>query len=77
MPIVQMRQYADLREQGISTLETRRIMLEGHRAAVCAQIAELDRCRSFLDYRTDYYALCEQHVEAGLPVPAYRAPERK
>jgi DNA-binding transcriptional MerR regulator len=77
MPIDQMRRYAQLREQGISTLEARRRMLEDHREAVRAQIAQLEACRDLLDYKVDYYEMAEQQVEAGLPVPTYRAPERK
>ena len=77
MPIVQMRRYAALRDQGITTLEARRLMLEEHREQVLRQIEELDRCRRLLDHKIDYYHLTEQHLEAGLPVPTYRMPERK
>lgn len=77
MPLVQMRRYVQLREQGISTLEMRRQMLEEHRTAVCAQIAQLEQCRNLIDYKIDYYQLAEQQVEDGLPIPTYRAPERE
>lgn len=41
MPIVQMREYAQLRAQGPTTIEQRMRMLDAHRAAVQAQIATL------------------------------------
>jgi DNA-binding transcriptional MerR regulator len=77
MPIVQMKRYADLRERGLSTLEARRLMLEEHHAFVCAQIAELEQCRLLLEFKIDYYKLSEQSLEAGLPIPLYRAPRGK
>ena len=77
MPIVQMRRYARLREQGVTTLEARRLMLEEHREALAAQIEELEQSRLFLNHKIDYYHLTEHHLEAGLPVPTYRMPERR
>ncbi len=77
MPIVQMRRYAWLCEQGITTLEARRLMLEEYHEALAAQIEELEQSRLFLNHKIDYYHLTEQNLQAGLPVPIYRMPERR
>ena len=57
MPIRDMLRYAALRERGVDGTEAeRRELLERHRAAVRAQIAELQACLLVLDTKIAGYA---------------------
>src|SRR5271156_4832301 len=49
MPIRGMLHYAALRKRGVGTEAERRELLERHRAAVCAHVAELQACLLALD----------------------------
>lgn len=55
MPIRQMLRYAALREQGVSTEDERRRLLEEHREGVKARIAELQDCLTVLDAKIETY----------------------
>lgn len=55
MPIKEIRQYAALREQGVSTLRERKAMLLEHRAVLEANIQKLNDHLSTLDDKIQYY----------------------
>jgi DNA-binding transcriptional MerR regulator len=62
MPIAQMREYAQLRARGASTIEARLALLEAHQAALREQIVQLRAHEKALDtkiatYRDDLAAL--------------------
>jgi len=56
MPIRDMLRYAALRERGVGTEAERRELLERHRAAVRAHVAELQACLLVLDTKIAGYA---------------------
>lgn len=55
MPIRKVREYAELIRQGDSTHEQRLALLEEHRDAVRAQLAETERTLEIIDYKIDFY----------------------
>jgi DNA-binding transcriptional MerR regulator len=55
MPIRQIREYADLMRRGDETHEARLALLESHRAAVRAQLAQTERNLGLIDRKIDYY----------------------
>ena len=55
MPIRQIRAYADLVRRGEDTNEARMAMLEAHRDAVRAQLAETQHNLDLIDKKIDYY----------------------
>jgi DNA-binding transcriptional MerR regulator len=64
MPVAQMREYSELREQGIVTLASRLALLESHQSALNQQIFRLQEHQKALEtkiatYRSD---LAAQHV---------------
>ncbi len=56
MPIAGMLRYARLREGGPATADERRRLLETHRDAVRAHVAELHACLAVLDAKIAGYA---------------------
>jgi len=56
MPISGMLRYARLREGGAATVEARRVLLEAHRDAVRAHVAELQDCLAVLDTKIAGYS---------------------
>lgn len=56
MPISGMLRYARLRERGASTQDARRVLLEAHRDAVRAHVAELQACLVVLDTKIAGYS---------------------
>jgi len=56
MPISGMLRYARLREDGAATVAARRLLLEEHRDAVRAHVAELQDCLAVLDAKIAGYA---------------------
>ncbi len=56
MPIREMLRYATLREQGAATTSERRILLEGHRQRVRADVAALQASLLVLDAKIAGYA---------------------
>jgi DNA-binding transcriptional MerR regulator len=55
MPIRQIREYAELMRRGDDTHAARLALLERHRDAVRAQLAETERNLELIDYKIDYY----------------------
>jgi DNA-binding transcriptional MerR regulator len=55
MPIQQMRTYVELLRGGPATDADRLALLEAHRDRVVAELAELQECLSFIDYKIDRY----------------------
>ena len=55
MPIRQIREYADLMRAGDDTHQARMTLLEAHREAVRAQLAETERNLELITYKIDYY----------------------
>jgi DNA-binding transcriptional MerR regulator len=55
MPIRQIRQYAELMRGGDETHEERLALLEAHREAVRANLAETARNLELIDYKIDFY----------------------
>ena len=55
MPIRKVREYAELIRQGDGTHEQRLALLEEHRDAVRAQLAETERTLEIIDYKIDFY----------------------
>jgi DNA-binding transcriptional MerR regulator len=55
MPIRQIREYAELMRGGDETHEFRLALLEAHRDAVRAHLAETERNLELIDYKIDYY----------------------
>lgn len=41
------------------------------------QLAEIEGCLRFLDHKIHYYDACCAAQAAGLPIPKYRAEEKK
>lgn len=56
MPVAQMLEYARLVREGNDTTPDRLALLEDHRAAVLAQIEELQRFVTVLDHKIDIYS---------------------
>jgi len=55
MPVRQIREYADLMRRGDDTHEARLALLEAHRDAVRAHLAETERNLELIDYKIGYY----------------------
>jgi DNA-binding transcriptional MerR regulator len=55
MPIRRIREYAELMRQGADTHEARLALLESHRAAVRARLAETERNLELIERKIDYY----------------------
>jgi DNA-binding transcriptional MerR regulator len=55
MPLTEIRQYADLREQGDSTLQQRLAMLKLHRDRLATRMSELSECSKVLDGKIRTY----------------------
>ncbi len=55
MPIRQIRAYAELMRGGDETHEARLALLEEHREAVRAQLAETARNLDLIDHKIDFY----------------------
>src|SRR5688500_6931926 len=55
MPIRQIRAYADLMRGGDETHEARLTLLEEHREAVRARLAETERNLELIDRKIDFY----------------------
>jgi DNA-binding transcriptional MerR regulator len=55
MPIRQIREYAELMRRGDDTHEARLALLEAHRDAVRAHLAETERNLELIDYKIGYY----------------------
>jgi DNA-binding transcriptional MerR regulator len=68
MPIREMQQYAELREQGDSTSLGRRKILEDHQADIAAQIIELQRAHAVLSHKIANYRRIEQRIRVGGPI---------
>ena len=66
MPIREIREYADLVRQGEGTEPERMALLQAHRDAVRAQLAEVQEHLAAIEMKIDVYA---GRLESGLPVP--------
>lgn len=66
MPIREIREYADLVRQGEGTEAERMALLQAHRDAVRAQLAEVQEHLAAIEMKIDVYA---GRLGSGLPVP--------
>ncbi len=66
MPIREIREYADLVRQGEGTEPERMALLQAHRDAVRAQLAEVQEHLAAIEMKIDVYA---GRLGSGLPVP--------
>ncbi len=66
MPIREIREYADLVRQGEGTEPQRMALLQAHRDAVRAQLAEVQEHLAAIEMKIDVYA---GRLGSGLPVP--------
>lgn len=55
MPLTEIKQYAQLREQGDTTMTPRMTMLKLHRQHLDAKMAELAECANALDEKINIY----------------------
>lgn len=66
MPIREIREYADLVRQGEGTEPQRMALLQAHRDAVRAQLAEVTEHLAAIEMKIDVYA---GRLGSGVPVP--------
>lgn len=66
MPIREIREYADLVRQGEGTEPERMALLQAHRDAVRAQLAEVQEHLAAIEMKIDVYA---GRLGSGAPVP--------
>jgi DNA-binding transcriptional MerR regulator len=66
MPIREIREYAELVRQGEGTEPQRMALLQAHRDAVRAQLAEVTEHLAAIEMKIDVYA---GRLESGVPVP--------
>lgn len=66
MPIREIREYADLVRQGEGTEPERMALLQAHRDAVRAQLAEVTEHLAAIEMKIDVYA---GRLASGVPVP--------
>jgi DNA-binding transcriptional MerR regulator len=71
MPIREIREYADLVRQGEGTEPQRLALLQAHRDAVRAQLAEAAEHLAAIEMKIDLYA---GRLGTGMPVPEARVP---
>ncbi|TCV85853.1 MerR family transcriptional regulator [Sulfurirhabdus autotrophica] len=71
MPLAEIKQYADLRAQGDSTLQPRLTMLKLHRERLVAKMDELSECANVLDHKVLIY----QNMIAKTKSPAGETPK--
>jgi DNA-binding transcriptional MerR regulator len=64
MPIRMMREYAQLRHQGVSTAGRRKQILVEQRTEVLSRIAELNSCLEVLNHKIANYENCERALVA-------------
>lgn len=76
MPIRAMQRYAQLRELGDATSLERRKILEDHRAAIAAQITELQRAHALLTHKITNYKMIEERIAIGGPARRHSVAEK-
>lgn len=62
MPIRMMREYAQLRHQGLGSATRRKQILIEHRTDVLERIADLQACLDVLNYKITNYEKCERDM---------------
>ena len=65
IPINMMKQYADLRHMGQSTIHERRIILETHRQQVLGKISELESNLSVIEHKINLHKEMEGEDGTG------------
>jgi DNA-binding transcriptional MerR regulator len=64
MPISRVREYVELVRRGEDTLPARLALLEAHRAAVLAQLDEMNHSLAAIEYKiATYQALCTETIK--------------
>jgi DNA-binding transcriptional MerR regulator len=61
MPIRKMKQFAELRRKGPSTIRERRVLLEEHKREVQKRLSELQNNLKSIEEKIDYYKELEMH----------------
>jgi len=69
MPIAAIKQFSELRAQGNATYDARREMLDGHRNAVLARIAELQANLTAITDKIAWYEAAARHDDTPQPHP--------
>lgn len=77
MSIRDMQRYAALREQGDSTSELRRKLLEEHQATIAAQITELQKAHALLTHKIANYKAVEDRIRIERPHPVEEQPQQE
>ena len=67
MPIKEIRAYIDLYLEGDATIEERRRIVYERRAAIDAQLAELQLARDFIEYKCWYYDVARESGTCDTP----------
>ena len=67
MPIKEIREYIRLYMEGDSTIEERRRIVYERRAAIDAQLEELQLARDFIDYKCWYYDVARESGTCDTP----------
>ncbi|MEO0408454.1 MAG: MerR family transcriptional regulator [Cyanobacteria bacterium P01_A01_bin.135] len=70
MPIRQMQQYAALVRQHPNGVQERRQLLEAHRRAIAAQIAELQDNLAVIDWKIQHYSDIEANANGLFNAPS-------
>ena len=77
MSIRDMQRYAALREQGDSTSELRRKLLEEHQATIAAQITELQKAHALLTHKIANYKAVEDRIRIERPHSVQEQPQQE
>lgn len=67
MPIKEIREYIRLYTEGDSTIEERRHIVHERRAAIDAQIKELELARDFIEYKCWFYDVAAESGTCDTP----------
>lgn len=67
MPIKEIRKYIRLYTEGDSTIEERRRIVHERRAAIDAQIKELELARDFIEYKCWFYDVAAESGTCDTP----------
>lgn len=67
MPIKEIREYIRLYTEGDSTIEERRRIVYERRAAIDAQIKELELARDFIEYKCWFYDVAAESGTCDIP----------
>jgi DNA-binding transcriptional MerR regulator len=76
LPIVKVREYADLARRGDATRADRLELLQRHRITVSAQLAEMQASLAAIDYKISLYSDASDSSDSSDSVDSADSPER-